>query len=235
MMYLIYEIRYQYRKADGTDVLQDIVFTHPDSYAMVNTYPQVLIIDTTYKTTMYDMPLLEAVGATSTDKTFTIAYAFMSHETTEHFEFILRFIRGMYEHDTPNVVVTDRALAMMSAVDKIFPESQKHLCRRHIEQCVLLRAIKHEGFDDKHANTFKGRWNSAISASTVEEWEVNWRYMQKKYKKFPGLISYCEETWLEAYGIRILGAYLDWRLHYGNYTTNRYSYNLFIFQISYYI
>lgn len=37
-------------------------FDPPGSYAMVNTYPQVMIIDNTYKMTLYNMPLLETVG-----------------------------------------------------------------------------------------------------------------------------------------------------------------------------
>ncbi|KAI5677821.1 hypothetical protein M9H77_08771 [Catharanthus roseus] len=46
---------------------------------MIRTWPYVLIMDTTYKTNKYNMPLLEAVGMTPTGKNFTVATAFIRH------------------------------------------------------------------------------------------------------------------------------------------------------------
>lgn len=215
------EIRYDFRTVDGSNELQDVAFSHPESYAMINTYPQILIIDNTYKTTVYDMPLLEAVGATSTNKTFTIAYAFMQYETQEHFEFVLQFIRGLYESVEPTVILTDRDIALMKAVDKIFPNSQKQLCRRHIEQCVLTRVLQQPGFNKEFAEYFKHRWNWAIEAATHEEFLLRWECVKQQYEHYPGLIRYCEKTWLSKYAHRVLSAFIDHRLNYGNYTTNR--------------
>ncbi|XP_050902145.1 uncharacterized protein LOC127111536 [Lathyrus oleraceus] len=44
--------------------------SHSDSIKLFNTFPTVLIIDPTYMTNTYRLPLLEIVGVTSTEKTF---------------------------------------------------------------------------------------------------------------------------------------------------------------------
>ncbi|KAI5656507.1 hypothetical protein M9H77_25300 [Catharanthus roseus] len=61
-----------YRNREEINVLSDIDVAHLTSIAMIRTWPYVLIMDTTYKTNKYNMPLLEAVGMTPTRKNFTV-------------------------------------------------------------------------------------------------------------------------------------------------------------------
>ncbi|KAI5647605.1 hypothetical protein M9H77_33610 [Catharanthus roseus] len=58
-----------YRTREESNVLIDIAVAHPTLIAMIRTWLYVLIIDTTYKTNKYNIPLLEAVGMTPTEKT----------------------------------------------------------------------------------------------------------------------------------------------------------------------
>ncbi|KAI5658899.1 hypothetical protein M9H77_27692 [Catharanthus roseus] len=69
-----------HRNYEESNVLSDIVIAHPTSIAMIRTWQYVLIMDITYKTNKYNMPLLEAVGMTPTGKNFTVATAFMCNE-----------------------------------------------------------------------------------------------------------------------------------------------------------
>ncbi|KAI5663474.1 hypothetical protein M9H77_22797 [Catharanthus roseus] len=78
-----------YRNGEDSNVLNDIVVAHPTSIAMIRTWPYVLIMDTTYNTNKYNMPLLECVGMTSTGKNFTVATAFMCNEQTTTYRWIL--------------------------------------------------------------------------------------------------------------------------------------------------
>ncbi|XP_050875941.1 protein FAR1-RELATED SEQUENCE 5-like [Lathyrus oleraceus] len=57
-----------------------IFWTHPESIKLFNIFPSVLIIDSTYKTNKYRLPLLEIVGVTSTEKTFSVGFAFLESE-----------------------------------------------------------------------------------------------------------------------------------------------------------
>ncbi|KAI5648163.1 hypothetical protein M9H77_34168 [Catharanthus roseus] len=69
-----------YKNREGSNVFSDIVVVHPTSIAMIRTWPYVLIMDTTYKTNNYNIPLLEAIGMTLTGKNFTVATTFMCNE-----------------------------------------------------------------------------------------------------------------------------------------------------------
>ena len=46
----------------------------------------MLIIDSTYKTNKYKLPLLEIVGVTSTEKTYSVGFAFLECEKEDNFQ-----------------------------------------------------------------------------------------------------------------------------------------------------
>ncbi|XP_050918316.1 EH domain-containing protein 2-like [Lathyrus oleraceus] len=67
----IYVSRYQTCEDEVT--LRDIFWTHPDSIKLFNIFPTMLILDSTNKTNKYKLPLLEMVGVTSTEKTYSVS------------------------------------------------------------------------------------------------------------------------------------------------------------------
>lgn len=60
--------------------LTNIFWTHHESIKLFMCFPNVLIVDCTYKTNRYKMPLFELVGVTSTNQTFNIGFVFMEKE-----------------------------------------------------------------------------------------------------------------------------------------------------------
>src|SRR4051812_42758220 len=74
-----------YRTCDDKAMVQDICWTRPDSIKLFNTYPTVLILDSTYKTNKYRLPLFEMADVTSTEKTFAIGFAFLECEKEDNF------------------------------------------------------------------------------------------------------------------------------------------------------
>jgi hypothetical protein len=74
MQYLISKLekhKYVYftRANSEETTLEDIFFAHPESIDMLNTFPIVLVMDSTYKTNTYRMSLFEIVGVFSTKLT----------------------------------------------------------------------------------------------------------------------------------------------------------------------
>ncbi|XP_076946341.1 protein FAR1-RELATED SEQUENCE 5-like [Bidens hawaiensis] len=80
---------HDFRKNSSTNAMEDLFFMHPTSYVMFCAFPHVLIIDTTYNTNEYKLPLVQIVGVTSTGKTITIALSFISKETEDNFTWVL--------------------------------------------------------------------------------------------------------------------------------------------------
>ncbi|KAI5653249.1 hypothetical protein M9H77_30436 [Catharanthus roseus] len=101
-----------YRNGEDSNVLSDIVVAHPTSIAMLRTWPYVLIMDTTYKTNKYNMPLLECVGMTPIGKNFTVATTFMCNEQATTYRWGSAINGG-----EPVVVLTDRESGLMPGLD----------------------------------------------------------------------------------------------------------------------
>ncbi|CAK8563106.1 unnamed protein product [Lathyrus sativus] len=70
----------QYQTCDDGVTIRDIFWTHPDSIKLFNTFSTVLILDSTYKTNKYRVLLFEMVGVTSTEKTYSVGFAFLECE-----------------------------------------------------------------------------------------------------------------------------------------------------------
>ncbi|KAI5661695.1 hypothetical protein M9H77_21018 [Catharanthus roseus] len=97
-----------HRNGEDSNGLSDIVVVHPTWITMIRMWPYVLIMDTTYKTNNYNMPLLECVGMIPTGKNFTVATAFMCNEQAT----IYRWGSAINEGE-PLVVLTDRESGLM--------------------------------------------------------------------------------------------------------------------------
>lgn len=61
---------YRYNVCKDKVIVQDIFWTHRDFIKLFNIFTIVLIIDLTYKTNKYRLPLLKIVGVISTEITF---------------------------------------------------------------------------------------------------------------------------------------------------------------------
>ncbi|XP_076949281.1 protein FAR1-RELATED SEQUENCE 5-like [Bidens hawaiensis] len=58
------------RESDIDDRTEEIFFCHSKSHKMWRAFPEVLMVDTTYNTNMYDWPLVQFIGVTSTSQSF---------------------------------------------------------------------------------------------------------------------------------------------------------------------
>ena len=76
--------------------MQDIFWTHPDSVKLVNSFNIVILMDSTYKTNKYRMLLLEVVGITSTDLTFSVAFCLLAAEKENNFFGPLTDLKGCF-------------------------------------------------------------------------------------------------------------------------------------------
>ena len=53
-----------------------VLFAHPDSLVYLRAYPEVLLLDCTYKTNKYGMPLLDMIGIDATGRPFVLPLHF---------------------------------------------------------------------------------------------------------------------------------------------------------------
>ncbi|GAU10750.1 hypothetical protein TSUD_425190, partial [Trifolium subterraneum] len=121
-----------------SEYLQDIFFAHPRSLSLFNSFPTVLVMDSTYKTNKYNMPLFEIVGFTSTERTYNVGFAWLTNEKEDNFIWALQQLRSLVRNEgsLPKVILTDRDTALMNAVGQVFPTSAAMVCRVHVQKNV---------------------------------------------------------------------------------------------------
>ena len=131
------------KKCAETDTITDLFFIHPTSLDLLRTFPQVLIMDCTYKTNRYQMPLLEIVWVTSTENTFSIYIIHIQNEREDCYSWALCILRKVIGNGVlPSIIVTDREMTLMNAISIVFPGAKHLLCRWHINRNILAKCKK---------------------------------------------------------------------------------------------
>ncbi|CAG8812525.1 21135_t:CDS:2, partial [Cetraspora pellucida] len=118
----------------------NLFFTHIEAARQVAICSEMLIIDATYKMNLYKLPLINAVGISNIGNakalnTYQIAMAWVANEQEPTYEwFLLTLKETIYNifFCSPEVFVSDRALALRKAADKVFPEAKKMICIWHM-------------------------------------------------------------------------------------------------------
>jgi len=87
------------------------------------------------------MSLFEVVGVTSTGFTFSVAFMLLASERHHNFIWALKKLRGLFFRvdSYPEIVVSDRDIALMNAINVVFPEFVHLLCRFHIDKNVKAK------------------------------------------------------------------------------------------------
>lgn len=183
---------------------------------------KVLILDSTYKTNKYGLPLLQIVGVTNTNLSFQIAFAYLGHELTTHFSWVLQQLKEVCDlHGLlPKIILTDRDLGTMAAIRDVFPSSTNLLCHWHVTKNVKAK-IKEMVHKDRRDDVI-AIWHNIVDSPTIPDFELNMRVFMESCADIPSLISYVSDTWIKDHKERFICAWTNQHPHLGNLTTNRY-------------
>ncbi|XP_028180899.1 protein FAR1-RELATED SEQUENCE 6-like [Glycine soja] len=81
LMRLLERVQYiHWHRLKDEDVVRDSFWCHPDAVKLCNVCHLVFLIDSTYKTNRYRLPLLDIVGVTPTRMTFSAGFAYLQGE-----------------------------------------------------------------------------------------------------------------------------------------------------------
>lgn len=224
MQYLIAKLeehKYTYwHRMNEDGIVTDLFWSPPKSGEMLRAFPRLLLMDSTYKTNRYHYPLLQIVGVTSTELTFSAAFALMESEKEANYTWVLEKLKGIMDPDVvPAVIVTDRELALMNAISKVFPHATHLLCRWHISKNIFANCKKM--FDAKKWEEFILSWNVLVISESVAQYDECLSNLKDKFEMFPKALAYVEKNWLAPYKERFVGAWTDKVMHFGHLTSNR--------------
>lgn len=184
-------------------------------------FPHVLLMDATYQTNRYGLPLLEIVGVSSTNLTFCIAFTYLNSEKEASYTRALECLQSvMHGYTGPRVIVIDRELGLMKACAQIFPDASKLLCRWHIYQCILTKC-RPSIQDNRAWNAFYRMWTTVLESKNESTYVSNAERLEVVLQKFPTVLQYLKNVWLTPYKEMCVSAWTDKYLYFGNHTTNR--------------
>ena len=180
-------------------------------------------MDCTYKTNRYRIPLLEIVGVISTYMAFSMCFTYMEAEGEGNSAWPLGVVRSIISEDAlPDVIVTDRELSLMKAINSVFPNTRHLLCKWHINKNVLARCKKLFETKEKWYKFTLG-WNMLIHSSTEKEYIDHMNKLNEEFTTYASALQYVKDSWLDEYKERFVFAWVDKCMHFENTTSNRYA------------
>ena len=146
---------------------------HPNGIKLFNTFSTVLVLDSTYKTNKYRLPLLEIVGVTSTELTFSIAFAYMMYEKEDTIIWALERCHDLLHSKdiSSKVVFTNLDNTLMNFVDTVFLEASTMLCEYHIERNFRAKCKMNCKVKDLKGKDGKEIKSSEVVKTVMVAWE----------------------------------------------------------------
>ena len=106
-------------KNEINDKLRLLFFASESMQKMLVENPEILIMDCTYKTNRYSMPLLIISGVTNLNTSFYVGFCFMDHEYIEDYLWVLQALQELYNRlqiSPPATILTDGDKALAPAI-----------------------------------------------------------------------------------------------------------------------
>ncbi|XP_078149520.1 protein FAR1-RELATED SEQUENCE 5-like [Carex rostrata] len=199
--------------------LTHLFFAHPLLVKLTQNFPNVFIMDCTYKTNRYKMPLLDIIGISSFNTSFYSGFAFLKRESEEDYIWALKRFSKIMGEKKPCVIITDREFALINAIKIVFPECKHLLCVWHIEKNILMKCKKYFETEEIWVG-FLSSWKKVVYSSTELEYNEHWKEFESSYVEKKKALDYIENVWLPLKE-KFVGAWTDEYLHFGNRASSR--------------
>ena len=168
---------------------------------------EIMLLDCTYKTNRYKMPLCIGTGTTALNTSFYAGMALLKGEKLEDYQWLIQCYKDLYKHldiPLPGVWLSDGEPNIPSAIaSEISPNAKHILCVWHIENNILSKCKKYfrtkEAWIEFFGERIKGKprklgdIHSVLYAPTEQELDLQWQLLQDKYNdKDPAICEYLD-------------------------------------------
>lgn len=211
---------------DAENEITHLFFTKGTSQEILAKNHEILIIDCTYKTNRFKMPLMVISGQTALHTTFYVAFAFFAKEETPDYTWVMDRIKALYVSSNlsdPVAIVTDMEQGLMNAISVVFPHPGTYhlLCTLNICNNVAVNCKKQ--FATAEAwEIFFSAWKKVMYADSEREYQAAWDAMNNSYiMTHTGCMEYLWDTYLRDHCRRFVQCYTNQALHFGNTVISR--------------
>jgi hypothetical protein len=193
------------------------------------------MLDTTYKTNRFKLPLLNICGVTQLRQAFQIAAVFLEGEKEEPFNWAISGLceyLTIYQLPKPRCFVTDRDHALINAITAHpgFEGIPGLICRWHINMNVLQRTKPffpkptrlRNGTIERHPTfaSFLRAWNELIGASSEAQFDELLVRLQTPDRYPLEAVTYVVNIWIEPHKYQFVRCFVDNVRHFGHTSTS---------------
>ncbi len=146
---------------------------------------EVLVIDLTYKTNIFQMPLINIIRITGQNRLFFTESMFIPGEKEKDYKLVFYTIRKIYDNygiPYPSTFITDACSAEIAAMKYIFFNINHILCIWHINCNILakLKPLIKAQFDRENSNNVKNMVDTQIFFQARNKIEKLAKYLNVK-------------------------------------------------------
>jgi hypothetical protein len=218
-------------KLDDSRGVTPLFFAHVEAVDIYTANFDVVLMDCTYRSNRFNMPLLNIVGVTGTNTTIHLAQCFMKGETLSDYEWALEQLKNLqnkFRIPGPQVFFVDRDLALLNALEAVYPAIPAFLCLWHIMKDVQAHARRSfpkeldeatmQPRDSAAHQTFCETFVRVMEATTEDDYKFR---LQELHYLSPVETAYVEDVWLDIWKFRIVRFWTDNVVHFGMRATSR--------------
>ena len=211
--------------------IERLFAVHPDALKLYRRFSDILLVDCTYKTNLYNRPFLNIVGRTGSNKTIQVAVAILPGETEDDFTWALQQLDELIRSeriDPPKLVVSDRDRACLHAIQTVFPESHLRICSWHMNKDVrawfldklgsTMDPETREAVPTEQGQQFWEAYQKLVSSQSEQDYQVDLASVETIY---PEGYAYLRRTWLDLHKDQCVAFVVNARIHYGITSTSR--------------
>ncbi len=208
---------------DAKNRVTHLFFSRKSCQEMLKENWEVVIMDATYRTNRYKLPLLIITGVNALGGSFYMAFCFIAAEYFEDYLWALQQYRDMcvgLDIPDPLLNITDCELALIKAHYEVFPNSEHMLCGWHINRNVVANC-KPSFYTKEDWVEFYAHWFRVMDAVTVTIFEAEWKSLQEVYNRVdPNICAYLASVWI-IYKTKFVLCYTNKTLHFFNTVTSK--------------
>lgn len=127
-------------KKDSTNRIQHLFFAHRKQVELLHANPDILLMDCTYRTNKYRLPLLHILGCTNLQSFFSAGFCFLRTETQQDYQWAISTFIAKTRMPLPRIFISDQEDALKSAILWLLPSIPQLLCIWHVNKNVQTKA-----------------------------------------------------------------------------------------------
>ena len=114
---------------------QNFIFSSPNMRTLYQKFNDIVLLDSTYRTNKYRLPLFIIAGINENSKLFVIGFGLVLSEEAKNVKWILNEL-FTYLGSSPHILCTDSCSTIETVAKEILPDTIHLVCAWHVSQNI---------------------------------------------------------------------------------------------------